>query len=324
MTTGTAHRASRRCAGALAMAVLAGVPSANAQPRPPEVPAAPTTPACADTRAVVDRAVAYVRALGSELGSVIATEDYRQDLVGPVDVFEQPTPPPITIVGTIRVQPAAPMTKRDVVRQTLRSSFLFVRLPAEEAWLGFRDVQQVNGKRVRHAAPAPLEVTGETAGDRWRRLSAESARYNLGSITRTLNVPTFALMVLHPDNATRFRFTAGDGVAASGTCVVAFQETGSPTIVRSAVGADVPASGAFTIDAASGRVLRSELLAGSTEAGVASKATVDYALEPRLRLWLPSRMREEYVARSGERLECQAKYSGYQRTDVTVTIRPEP
>jgi hypothetical protein len=184
----------------------------------------------------------------------------------------------------------------------------------------------VNGKTVGHDARGrtPLEAAGESALDRWRRLSEESARYNIGSITRTLNVPTFALLVLHPGNQARFSFTAAgeDHATKVPTCDVAFQETDSPTIVRSGVGADVPTSGTFRLEAATGRVVRSELIAGSTTAGVALKAIVQYERDRKLQLWLPREMREEYVARSGERLQCVARYSNYRRAEVTFAIRP--
>lgn len=78
------------------------------------------------------------------LASVIATEDDRQEVLGVVEP-PQAAPPPITIIGGVRVQPAVPMTTRPSVRQTLRSSFLFVQLSAE-GWVGFRDVLEMNGK----------------------------------------------------------------------------------------------------------------------------------------------------------------------------------
>jgi hypothetical protein len=288
-------------------------------------PAAPPSSACADTRAVVAHAVTYVTHFGQALGSVVATEDYRQELIGVAEP-EKFTPPPITITPGIQVQPAAPMTVKTGLRQTLRSSFLFVRFPDEQAWVGFRDVLEVNGRRVASDAKGrtPIEKPGESSLDRWRRLSEDSARYNIGSITRTLNVPTFALLVLHPENGERFSFTpsTGDHPGAAGTCDVAFQETASPTIVRSGVGADMPTSGTFRVDPATGRVARSELIAGSASAGVAIKATVLYDYDKRLQLWLPREMREEYVAQSGERLNCVARYSNYMRTEVTATVRP--
>ncbi len=289
--------------------------------------AQPPSTGCADTNAVVQRAVAFVHQLGQDLGGVIADEAYTQELVGAVDESLQPTPPPITIVGNIRVTPSAPMTKRSGERRTLESSFLFVRLPAEETWLGFRDVQKVNGRRVGDAsARTPLAVAGETSLERWRRLSADSARYNVGTITRTLNVPTFALIVLHASNTSRFAFAAAPDAAApaSGVCVVSFQETASPTIVRGALGADMPSSGTIRIDAATGRVAQTELIAGSTAAGVGSTSTVRYEVDRRLGLSLPVEMREDYRTKWGERVLGTARYSGYRKANVTSAIRPEP
>jgi hypothetical protein len=289
--------------------------------------AAPQTAVCTDTRAVVDRAITYVAGFGQALGSVVATEDYRQEVPG---VAEQVTltPPPIMIAPGIEVRPATPLSTRTGLRQTLRSSFLFVRLPDEQLWVGFRDVLEVNGRSIggNVGSRTPIEKPGESSLDRWRRLSEESARYNIGAISRTLNVPTFALLVLHPENQARFAFTpvTTNRPAASGTCDVTFQETASPTIVRSGLGADMPTSGTFRLDAATGRVLRSELIAGSTSAAVALKVTVLYEYEKRVQLWLPREMREEYVAQSGERVNCIARYSNYAHTEVTATIRPDP
>lgn len=297
---------------------------AGAQGRGPQVARAADA-RCDDTTAVVQRAVAFVHQLGQELGSVIASEEYRQELVGPVDESQQPTPPPITIMGNIRVTPAAPLTRRSTEVQTLRSSFLYVRLPVEETWVGFRDVQQVNGRRVGDArSRAPLDVAGETSSDRWRRLSQDSARYNIGTITRTLNVPTFALIVLHASNTSRFAFTAAADPSVPAVCVVSFQETGSPTIVRGALGADMASSGTFRIEPATGRVLQSELITGSTAAGVGSTSIVRYDANGRLGLSLPVEMREDYRTKWGQRLVGVARYTDYRKANVSFTIRPDP
>jgi hypothetical protein len=137
-------------------------------------------------------------------------------------------------------------------------------------------------------------------------------------------VPTFALLVLHAGNQPRFSFTkaGGDGATGSSTCDVDFQETDSPTIIRNGVGGDVPASGTFRIEPVTGRVLRSELIAGSTATGVALKALVSYEHDRKLQLWVPREMREEYATASNERLQCVARYSNYRRAEVTSRIRP--
>ena len=63
---------------AVVAAVVAGpiVPNLVRAQRGSALPSSP----CADTNAVMDRAVAYVEQFGRDLGSVIATEDYRQEL----------------------------------------------------------------------------------------------------------------------------------------------------------------------------------------------------------------------------------------------------
>ncbi|MDH4063250.1 MAG: hypothetical protein OEW19_02535 [Acidobacteriota bacterium] len=228
------------------------------------------------------------------------------------------------VLAAAQPQAQDPMGARAVAR--LRSSFLFIQIPDGPGWVRFREVLEANGRLVAADAltrPA-LEQADESGLDRWRRLSEESARYNLGSITRTLNVPTFALLVLHAGNQSRFTFTAAGENPNGGTavCTVAFQETGSPTIIRSGVGGDVPSSGSFRIEPASGRVVYSELIAGSTATGVASKAVVRYERDRRLELWVPREMREGYVTASGERLQCVARYSNYRRAEVTARVRP--
>ncbi|MDH4065220.1 MAG: hypothetical protein OEW19_12535 [Acidobacteriota bacterium] len=302
-----------------AAALSAQAPERNTDPPPAAAP-----PSCADTADVVRRAVAYVARYGEALGSVIAAEDYRQDVLGEFELNPF-IPPPITIVGGIQVQPAAPMSKRPRVTSRLRSSFLFIQIPDGPGWVGFRDVHEANGRRVTAdvSTQPPLERPDESGLERWRRLSEQSARYNLGTITRTLNVPTFALLVLHAGNQPRFAFTSGGErrVAGGAACDLRFEEQDRPTIIRSAVGADLAASGTFWIDPVSGRVLQSELMAGSTKTGVASKVSVRYERDRRLELWVPREMREEYVAASGERAQCVARYSDYRRAEVTIKIR---
>lgn len=308
--------------------VVATVAAGASGPPPVRAPrgTAPSTAPCADTDVVVNRAVAYVAQYGRDLGSVIATEDYRQEQVGAPE-SPQYTPPPITIVGGIQVQPATPMTSRTSVTHRLRSSFLFVQLADGPGWVGFREVLEANGTRVGPGEQDSkvLDAPGESTLDRWRRLSEESARHNVGSILRTLNVPTFALLVLHPENQPRFSFTParGRGQRGPSTCDVNFQEIESPTIIRNGIGGDVPASGTFRIEPATGRIVQTELIAGSTATGVAMKVLVSYERDRKLQLWVPREMREEYIAASNERLVCVARYSNYRRAEVTTRIRPD-
>ena len=252
--------------------------------------APPAPPSCTDTGAVVARAVAYVDEFGRALTELLAAEDYEQALHLPGDApqrqhNEAPTAPaPVTMRGTL------PGTERTVAVRRLRASFLFLRTPSDGAWLGFRDVTHVNGRRVDAARRAALDVPGEPALARWRRLSEESARFNLGTTARTINAPTFALVVLQAQHHARFSFASSNEPRRRGSrCVLTFQETARPTIVRGVAGAALPASGTFLIDRTTGRVEQSTFSVGAESAGVASTSTVTYARNGTLGLWLPKR-----------------------------------
>jgi hypothetical protein len=181
----------------------------------------------------------------------------------------------------------------------------------------------VDGRAVDAANPSAglLPVIGEPALDQWRRRTADGVRHHLGPIARRLNVPTTALLVLRPANHARFTFAAVP--AADGPhCLVTFQEIEEPTIVQTGIDDDVPASGVFQIDEATGRVDSSELMGANRSSGVASKTTVRYGRDPALQRWVPLEMREEFVTRLGDRLTGVAKYSDYRHVDVTAIIRP--
>ena len=73
---------------------------------------------------------------------------------------------------------------------------------------------------------------------------AESTRHNLGSVTRTINIPTLAMMILHLRVRDRFAFTLEDlepvaGVDADplGEVVVVVNTTRFPRWVRLAFSA---------------------------------------------------------------------------------------
>ena len=92
----------------------------------------------------------------------------------------------------------------------LLSDFLLVKLPGRRLSIPFRDVLEVDGREVgdREARltrlflqPAPDALT------RAREIAAESARYNIGNMARTINVPALALDVLRPSAQPRFRFS---------------------------------------------------------------------------------------------------------------------
>ena len=85
------------------------------------------------------------------------------------------------------------------VRRRLVSELLLIRVGGDGQWVGFRDVVEVNGRELENRGSRLVSlfvddrtsIGGESSAlARARRISEESARYNLGETHRTFNVPT--------------------------------------------------------------------------------------------------------------------------------------
>lgn len=209
-----------------------------------------------------------------------------------------------------------------------RSDFLLVRPPGSETWLGFRDVLEVDGKPVgdREARLEKLFLDRpEAALDQARRIAAESARYNIGRIQRTINVPILSLLFLHVLNRHRFNFEKTGEAVVDGipTWVVRYSEHARPTLVR-AGGGDVFARGTFWIDPASGQVVKSEVILGDGLTGVRSTITVSFKPDAQLGVWVPVEMAEIYENPRNprdERIHATARYSNFRRFQVRTEER---
>ena len=98
----------------------------------------------------------------------------------------------------------------------LRSDVLMVWVPEDRAWLMFRDVFEVDGKIVRDRQQRLERLflgPAETVASRAKEIVAESARFHIGDIQRNLNLPTVALLFLHPVEAGRVKFVkTGEGL----------------------------------------------------------------------------------------------------------------
>ncbi len=234
------------------------------------------------------------------------------------------------------------------------SEFALVR--TKDDWLGFRDVFEIDGKPVPDRQDRLRRLfldAPDSAVVQARRISDESARYNLGAIQRNFNVPTMALFFLHPTNAGRFQFRKVGEERIDGHHVwkVRYQETRAPTIIRTSAGKDMPVAGEFWIDANSGAVLKThmqlevEAAMGGTRAPsspwdmdsgtpvrrVRSSAsvTVTYKEDGKLGLLVPDRMLETYEGPSVNRftgneeiskVNCSATYSGFRRFETSGRV----
>ena len=93
-------------------------------------------------------------------------------------------------------------------RRIMRSDLLTYHSPAA-GWIAFRDVVEVDGKPIPDHADRLAKLVHEPTSDALedaRRASLESARFNLGSMPRTVNVPTSALLFLRREKQPRGQF----------------------------------------------------------------------------------------------------------------------
>lgn len=220
-----------------------------------------------------------------------------------------------------------------ILRRNLRSTYFLVRLPDGHAWFGFRDVVHVDGRDVTREGRPMAQVLSErtaSAYDEALAIMRGNAKYNIGDIYRTINVPLQALDLLHPQNRTRLDFHAdGRGrVGGQETAIVAFQERSVPTLptlVSDGFGGELLARGRVWIEPATGAVLRTELGFNGRAARFLkdSSIRVDYRRDPKLQVLLPTEMEETYGLEI-EVLHGEATYRNYRRFETGARMVTPP
>lgn len=246
---------------------------------------------------------AYAAAYADAIRSVVAHEDYSQTATAPRSVTQT---------------------------RNLKSDVLMVR-PAEDGpavW--FRDVYAVDGRAVRNREDRLLrllEHPSATVLEDARRIAAEGARFNLGRAERTTNFPDLVFEYLRaPAGHVTFTAARDERVEDVAVRVLRFRETGRPTLVRSPLHRDVPASGRLWVLPESGAVVRSELVLGGVDAN--TTMTVTFAVDSRLPVRVPARITERSRER-GEIVDATAIYTDIRVFGVSTTERfrkppPEP
>jgi hypothetical protein len=210
---------------------------------------------------------------------------------------------------------------RTAEHQVTTAELVMVRLQAAEGWVAFRDVLTVNKRPVRDREERLLKLLQSpepTALTQARRIAQESARFNLGRLTRTMNVPNMALEYLQPEHGARIRFERLRDEAIEGRPVVVlrFQELAGPSLIRNMAGRDLLARGRVWAEPGSGAVVRTELLLDDRQSRGA--CTVDFGLDPRLGIRVPIKMTERY-SMIGETIDAVAKYSDFRRFTVATS-----
>ena len=224
-------------------------------------------------------------------------------------------------------------------RVTLLSDYLLLEPEGADRPFGFRDVFEANGRPVRDREERLTRLFLNPSASVRRRIQGildESARHNIGDVERTTNTPTLALLFLGSANRPRFAFErASDRSPELGidepegpgdVWTVGYRETWPVTLVRRRGGQNLPAQGRYWIEAATGRVLVTELVLDHPD--VDSRITVRYAADEGLGHLVPVEMRERYDnRRSRSRVDGTATYSRFRRFQVQVeegATAPEP
>jgi hypothetical protein len=262
---------------------------------------------------VLARAGSYVVEFQRQLSGVVAEETYVQDVRYPL--------------GSRRLAP----NHRELI-----SDLLLVKPAGVDRWLQFRDVFAVDGRPVRDRDERLTRLfvsPSSSSASQAERIVAESSRYNIGNLQRTVNAPVLALMILDPGNQPRFSFTRASrleprlghwtGTPSDALWVFEYQEVQKQTIIRTTMNRDLPARGRFWIEPATGRVFASELIAEDTM--IQGIVDVEYRLEPTIGLLVPIAMRERYeIRREGSRIDGMAAYSRFRQFQVRVDEKLAP
>ena len=205
-------------------------------------------------------------------------------------------------------------------RRILKSDYLLVRLDGG-GWMPFRDVFEVDGRKERNREDRILNLflkPSASSLDQARRIMADSTRYNLGSVERTTNIPTLAVLFAQPDLASRFGYdrAADQTVAGRTAWVFAYREVARPSLIKTSKGEDLTLTGRLWIDPATGVILKTNLVAATAD--VRAIVTVTFREDKTLALWVPARMEETYHSRGSDEINCVATYSNYRRFNVAT------
>ena len=254
---------------------------------------------------VLARAAAYVESFERELAGLVGDERYVQE----VKAFSPGG-------GSL----TTPM------RTELQSHLLLVR-NGRSGYVQYRDVYEVDGRAVGDRAEhfSRLFDGSATADERKRRMLEDSARFNIGDILRTSNVPLLALEFLSAGNQWRFSFKRAKNVPppigeagetppgtfrlSTDVWVLQYQEREPGTIIRNVHGRDIKSNGRLWVEAQTGRVLMTELTTDDHD--VQSSIIVSFKSEPLRGLLVPVEMRERYRGRKGSVVDAIATYGRF-------------
>jgi hypothetical protein len=280
---------------------------------------------------VLQKMARYVAGYGDKASLFVAVEKYTQGLA-----LNGQNRPPRRLVAELAI----------------------VKAPGDTGWIGYRDVVEVNDNKISDRPDRLMTILTDMSADSSQvtRLANDSARYNIGPISRNFDTPTSTLFFFYPANLPRFLFTKKDTRKFNGieTWEIAFKETQTPAIVRTRSGKLVPIEGTLWVSPADGAILKSRLVmrnfadqvaqpvqtvpgrgSGRNSTGedaqrieTLADIEVTYSRNEKLGIWLPEKMTEVYSGPFPQRTgppapgtaTTKATYSEFRQFDAGVKI----
>ncbi|HET9362417.1 MAG TPA: hypothetical protein VFO58_21845 [Vicinamibacterales bacterium] len=245
---------------------------------------------------VVDRLGRYISDYETKIVQLAAEEEYEQ-----------------------RIKRRSGYGGEVVARRKLTSTFLFARLPTGQAWFGVRDVVRVDGKPVSGRGRSLEQLLQEGTLDALaeaNRVVRENAKYNIGAVYRTVNLPLQAIELLRAEHRRRFEFTSVGRARMAGSRVwqIAYAERVRPSLINDGFGGDRLTNGHVWVDPTTGAVHKTEISIEKV-----NLITVEFRHNDRFQMLLPSSMEEVYEL-AIEVVNGRANYSDYRRFQTSARI----
>ena len=247
-------------------------------------------------RDVVARVDRYLEDYEQRLASVVAEESYRQ------------------WVEKSRGSQGATLARM------LRSDFALTLVSDRNRWVGYRDTFEVDGFPVRDREERLQRLLSSGAIGQAARIADQNARFNLGEglLARNINVPTFALEIMHPRfrDRVKVRRTGADVLDGRAGWLIEFREQDRLTYVRTPEGRDQPSHVVALVDVETGEVLRTVL----TWPRMKGSVTVTYGPAPGIPASVPVHMAERYPTPSGAIVAGEARYDNFRQFQTSARI----
>ena len=272
------------CAIAAPAAILAQAPAR--QDSPPDTSA----------RAVIEKAVQYLKEYKEALQYVLADESAMQDFF---------------------------KFGRKAGHRETSGEYVLTDLAIEQRWVGVRDIAVVDGVPVQNRENLRELLTKSSFAAIGRQLADQNARYNIGSVSRNMNDPMLTLLVLDDKHRQRFKFERRrvEPTPSGPLVTISFTERDG-AFVKGADGTNIYSTGQLVIDAVTGRLVRTVIVL--KDKATTGTLTTVFSENPKLGLWLPTTMDERYdheMHNVKELVLVKSMYTNYRRFNVNVVIK---